>query len=166
MKDEEYIKIKLSRKGRLCLSLILCAICIIAVTAILVPRYIYLQNQKQSSQAEQVQEPDTSPTYSYQVLQNSDTSKVLVLLSSINDFYYQTFHQYLDSTDVVDSTKLNINDTSFAQMEQYSSTMWQEYQTNFVDAGIEFSEENIVENNVFTTYPNQLNNLLSSLLKN
>ena len=158
MKDEEYIRIRVSKKGKICLSLILCAICIAAVAAIIIPRQIALQNKASQNQeqttndnTEQTETPDNTPTYSYETLQNSNSSKVVALLCGLNDFYYTTFHKYLDTNNVIDSTKLNIDDLSFAQMEDYSNIMWQEYQTNFVDAGVEFNETNIQENTIFTT---------------
>lgn len=186
MNENEYIKFKISKKGRLCLSLILCAICIAAVCVIIIPRYYYLQSQKAQTQQSQNQTntdetpnqttPDDDDTngqngdepsdvIAYTTLQSSATTRVLVLLSELGGYYDMIFSKYLDTNNVIDQTKLNITQESFEQMEEYSNKIWQAYQTEFVNQGIDLSEDNISESDDMMTYSNQLNTLLSSIMK-
>lgn len=187
-KDE--VEIKITKKDRIYLSIILSLVCIITLVAILVPRYYQTLNSNKpdtnasGSQATPPSNPDseTGSNSGNNSEDNSGTNpdnnagednfitttdfincystKALNKLIDVNSFYNNSFGKFLDSNNILKVDILNIDQTSFSQLEQYATIICEQ-----TDGQNPLIEEYIMLNDVLLNNINYFKNLLNNLKK-
>jgi len=162
-KDE--ITINITKKARVWLSVILCAIFLLTATIILVHRHNYLLSRS-STPAEQQEQSGggstpTGPFVEDVDLENCSLTQILQILDDVGGTYHSWFGIYLDSSRVVDKVKANLTQSRYTQLEAHAEYMIQIVEEDYYAHGKTVTIDTIFDSTNFETATTDLKNLLN-----
>ena len=161
-KDE--ITINITKKAKIWLSVILCAILVLTATIILIHRHNYLLSS--STPAEQSEESTTPPVPTGPFIDGVDLdasylNQVLHVLDDVGGTFHNWFGIYFDNHGIVDKVKANLTESRYTQIENHSATMMQIVERDYYSKGKVVNEETIFDSEDFHNSTVQLKNLLN-----
>ena len=162
-KDE--ITINITKKAKIWLSVILCAILVLTATIILIHRHNYLLS-RQTPPTEQDgggSEPETpgGPYVDDVDLSTSYLTQILQILDDVSGTYHSWFGIYFDNARVVDKVKANLTPSRYTQLESHAEYTMQIVERDYYSQLKEVTAETIFDSEDFQNATTTLKNLLN-----
>ena len=171
---KEEIKINITKKDKVYLSIILSLICVVAVVCVLVPRYFYLQQNTQppTNNTTNNNSNNDSNNTAPPTTNNGDNSQYQDYYSTLvinivkqAGMPYSTMTKHLDSNNILNVTGIGITQSQLQQLENLAQPIYntlQEYISNNqpITAQLINSDDDLYTN-IFT-FSNLLNTIAES----
>jgi hypothetical protein len=159
---KETIAIRISQKDKIYLSVILCLVCVIAIMAVLVPRYI--RQHTTIVQTNTVAASDDSEDYSavdFSAAQNYTTG-ALLRVRAVKGFA-SSAKTYLKNNEL-DTSILNITSDNFEPIEELATDICRRYDI-LLTAYSTLTAENLAADETLLNEINDFFNMLSAIKK-